>query len=349
MTYLSGQSIGNDVVKLRPNHVMVAYLGADWATFLPNIKEIERLVVQPNPPTNPQALKNIAAIIGWDKIQFLDNLHAKVYYRLNPDRTSGKAIVGSPNLTNNGLGGNGLYEAAVRFDFKVTTTGSPADLLTSFDSVWEMAETQYPDEASKIGRLEKLAEDYKKYLHKGVSHISPSPDAGTTPSICQYGSEWKMDFWPIWYEDYDATFQGDALQQENQGHNEDYIGVSNDDQTIVDNLCNHWILSWKMTSKNRPHQTVHLTWLYIHYAFSNACVNEAPYSAVLMEANDRLRPTPPFELDARTESAIKAVLVRPEYQAFWQEPDDGTGWKTQDINSLMSDWMADVIEERGCP
>jgi hypothetical protein len=78
-------------------------------------------------------------------------------------------------------------------------------------------------------------------------------------------------------------------------------------------------------------------------------VNEAPYSAILMEANDRLRPTPPFELDARTESAIKTVLVRPKYQAFWQEPDDGTGWKTQDINSLMSDWMADVIEERGCP
>lgn len=352
MTYLSGQSIGNDLIKLRPNHVMVAYLGADWASFLPKIEEIERLVVQPNPPTNPQALSKIAAIIGWDKIQFLDNLHAKVYFRLNTDRTSGKAIVGSPNLTANGLGGSGLYEAAVRFDFKVTETEGPGGLLASFDSVWKMAGGRYPDEASKISRLEKLVEDYKNYLCKGASHIKPSSDTGTTPSICQYGSEWKMDFWPIWwYTNGEVAFEGEALQQRNQEHIEDYMCVCNDDQTIVGNPSGRWVLSWGITGRSRPHQSAHLTWLYIHYAFPDACAGEAPYSAVLIEANNRgLRPTPPFDLeDPRTEKAIKAVLGRPKYQAFWQEPDDGTGWKTQDIDHLMSDWLADVIATRDCP
>jgi hypothetical protein len=350
MTYLSGQSIGNDLLKLRPNHVMVAYLGADWASFLPNIKDMKRLVVQPNPPTNPQALSNIASIIGWNKIRFLDNLHAKVYIRLNSDGESGKAIVGSPNLTANGLGGSGLYEAAVRFDFQVTEVGSQGGLLESFDSVWEMAGGQYPDEDSKKRRLEKLVEDYEKYLCKGVSHIKPSSDTGTTQSICQYGSEWKMDFWPIWYQGYKPELKGDALEQENKGHIEDLMSVCNDDQTISKNYCGKWILSWKMTNHNRPHQTARLSWLYIHYAYPDACVDEDPYSALLIEANNRgLRPIPPFDLDQSTEDAIKAVLCRPEYQAFWQQPDDETGWKTQDIDGLMSDWLADVIQERGCP
>jgi hypothetical protein len=351
MTYLSGQSIGNDLLKLRPNHVMVAYLGVDWAKFLPNINKIERLVVQPNPPTNPQALSNIATLIGWNKIRFLDNLHAKVYIHLKSDGKSGKAIVGSPNLTANGLGGSGLYEAAVRFDFQVTDAGSPDGLLTSFDSVWEMADQQYPDEVSKIRRLEKLVEDSKKYWSRGVSHISPHPDTGKTPSICEYGSEWKMDFWPASYVQDDVKFKGDALKAQKAGRfKELFACVCNDDQIVLDKTCERWILQWRITNQGLPYQRTHLSWLYIHNVFPNSVVSQAPYSSVLIEANDRgPRPTPPFELDEKTEKAIKTVLGRPKYQAFWEQPADGTGWKTQHINDLMPDWLADVIAERGCP
>lgn len=350
MTYLSGQAIGGDVLKLQPNHVMVAYLGVDWRTFLPNIEDVERLVVQPNPPTNPQALRDIIKIIGWDKVRFLDNLHAKVYVRLNPDG-KGKAIVGSPNLTANGLGGSGLYEAAVRFDFDVTKAGSPGGLLASFDTVWDKAGAQYPDEASKESRLERLVEDSKKYWGKGVSHINTHPDTGKIPSICDYGSEWKMDFWPVSYAQGDVKFKGDALKAQKAGRfKELFACVCNDDQIVLDKTCERWILQWRITNQGLPYQRTHLSWLYIHNVFPNSVVSQAPYSSVLIEANDRgPRPNPPFELDQKTEKAIKDVLCRPEYKAFWEQPTDGTGWKTQDINDLMSAWLADVIKERGCP
>lgn len=197
MKYYSGNSIGSKVIDLKPNHIMVAYLGADSKRFLPEIKNVARLIVQPNPPTNPRAIEDIIKIIGWDKIQFLDNIHAKVYINLNEARGSGKAIVGSPNLTANGLGGSGLYEAAVQFDFTENKDGKPHEVVASFNEVWKTACDKYDSEESKKTRLEKLKKDSIKYWE-----ITPFIRNNNARNILEYGDEWDFSFWPVFWCDF---------------------------------------------------------------------------------------------------------------------------------------------------
>lgn len=346
MTYLSGQTIGSQVIKLRPNHIMVAYLGIDWSNFLPEIKEVFRLVVQPNPPTSPKAIEDIVNIIGWDNIQFMDNLHAKVYIHLNEDEETGKAIVGSPNLTANGLGGKGLYEAAIRFNFRLTEEGRQHPLLASFNEVWSHACGKYIDQDAKKNRLEKLKEDSRKYLEV-LGRIDQENTINANRSIDEYGNEWKGNFWPVWWDESgDVSYEGEAAQLNNENIIKAFCTLSNNDQVIKKNLCGKWILHWKITGNDRPDMRSNIEWLYIHYAYPDACSSEHPYSGLLIEDSRRDLPNQPFELDRTTQQAIKKVLTQKKYISFWKEPDDGTGWKTQDINDLMSEWLADVIEER---
>ena len=61
--------------------VLVAYVGRDYASFLPNPKDIE-IVCSPTPgATRAEAVAGLQR--AGAKIQFSDNLHMKVYWAQN--------------------------------------------------------------------------------------------------------------------------------------------------------------------------------------------------------------------------------------------------------------------------
>ncbi len=181
MRYLCGSNLGPEIEKLEPTHIQVAYIGMDWKQFI-NHKKIEKIIVSPGYPTNPYALDDLISRVGRSKVRALDNLHAKVYLRI--DGSCGKAIVGSPNLTANGLGGYGLYEAAVEFDFIVGSENEDGiHILDQFDDVWNNSE-----ELSKY-KVEELKDQYRAMQARKASNLDCDDDF---PLLVWFqGADWE--------------------------------------------------------------------------------------------------------------------------------------------------------------
>ena len=347
MKFIIGKNLGTKVRALDPNHIMVAYVGMDWKRFIPNPGRIQKIIIQPNPPTNHLAVRQIVSHVTWDCVRFMSNLHAKVYLNIQSDESgkcSGKAIVGSPNLTDNGLGGNGLYEAATEFDFKCTEDGDEnIDILGAFDEAWELAGKEYPDCKSKEEKLRELEEN----------NIPPDPNPPKKyVNFCKYEEEWKKDFWPVWYTTEKDLIYSDNVTQSQQDRIRDRITISGRDVLSNANKTGYWILQWKITQRGTVNSRAGFNWMYVHEVIPNALdpqdADYTDYSTLLVEYEDLHIPAPPFSLDKRTQGAIKDVLNLPEYSCFNTEPSGGGPWSTQQINDVMDQWLAD-IRNRLCP
>lgn len=146
MTILVGNGIQQAISRCRPTKIAVAYIGADWNTFTPDAHHLEAIIVSPTLGTNPKAVAALANQIGWERIFFLDELHAKMYVGQE------FAIIGSANLTSNGLSGKGLVEVCV----EVNNYDSLNRVNEIFTDLIERAQMQYPTSHLKKARLMAL-------------------------------------------------------------------------------------------------------------------------------------------------------------------------------------------------
>lgn len=89
--------------------VIVAYIGDDYAKFLPNPRGIE-IVCSPTPgATSAEAVQKL--IGAGAKVSFSDRLHMKVYWAQKIG-----CLITSANLSDNALGMNGLKEMGILVD-----------------------------------------------------------------------------------------------------------------------------------------------------------------------------------------------------------------------------------------
>jgi hypothetical protein len=88
--------------------VAVAFVGTDPTRWLPPELKGIKLYCWPKPgSTNPASIE---ALLNMDvDVHFVDNLHAKVFWG-----AAGGAVIGSANLSENGMDDNRLIEAAVQ-------------------------------------------------------------------------------------------------------------------------------------------------------------------------------------------------------------------------------------------
>ena len=70
MKILTKNEIKETLWDCKPTKIAVAYLGIDWKTFIPDINCLEDMIVSPNLGTHPRAIKELASLIGWEKIFF---------------------------------------------------------------------------------------------------------------------------------------------------------------------------------------------------------------------------------------------------------------------------------------
>jgi hypothetical protein len=89
--------------------VIVAYIGVDYAKFLPNPRGIE-IVCSPTPgATSAEAVQKLIA--AGARVWFSDRLHMKVYWAQKIG-----CLITSANLSDNALGMNGLKEMGILVD-----------------------------------------------------------------------------------------------------------------------------------------------------------------------------------------------------------------------------------------
>lgn len=168
-----GSQIKEALEVVKPNRVAVAYLGIDWRDYITNPEKLEAVIVSPTLGTNPEAVKQLARIVTWEKLFFLKELHAKVYVG------NGQAIVGSANLTANGLSGVGLLECGVLLS---ETTELDA-VGEAFSEIMERSITQFPTVNDRKRQLAKLYQAWNKAIDGG---FMPKPKHNNTGSIHEF-------------------------------------------------------------------------------------------------------------------------------------------------------------------
>jgi len=319
-----------NIRSISPSKIAVAYVGKDWAEFIDkNI--LKEIVVSPTIGSNPRAIAELVKQLGWDKVHFLDNLHAKIYVGPN------SAAIGSANLSRNALGIGGLLEASV-----VTNDDAlVSSLLALFNEYVESAGKLYLDTDAKKEKLKDLRKRHNEQGHP------PSENGGNMKrNFMDYDPELDDEFYVAWYSG-GVTKYNDAFASEipdistQEFHKDDYVKehFSPDDEINV----GYWILDWKTNESGRPSKSPKPLWIYVHHVFPNACDDEG-YESVAVENPKKYKPGPPFEIDKDFVGAFSEVIMRDEFDCF-RENKAGDIWLSKNCRHKFEDLIYNIKTE----
>jgi hypothetical protein len=303
MKILLEQSIQKGVRDCRPTKIAVAYIGSSWRSFLPDPENLDAVIISPTLGTNPSAVITLSREIGWDKLFFLDELHAKIY--IGPRF----AVLGSSNLTNNGLSGQGLTEACV----EVQSTASLRKLNEFFDNLMARAQEQYPTTDHKKNRLKELEHIWNAALSNGVVTNKRSAQV----SLKEFELLGKDHFYVTWYQPGDYEYSNEIKQIKERVTDEMHF-------TDFDNVQkNKWILAWQITNSDTPNKVTRPYWIYIHDIFDTGIISkDYSYPKCAIQRTDLKRPPEPFELTSKVVDAFRKAIVEEDISRFLIQEDD---------------------------
>ncbi len=320
MKFVYGREIAVAIAELKPRFVAVAYLGQDWSSYLTDLEALEAIVVSPTIGTSPHAVALLVKALkrqgtsGWDRVHFLDTLHAKLYLG------DGGFVAGSANLTANGLAGDRLLEASLL----VNDAAALSEAHVFFDEVLRRASQAYPTSESKRLRLSRLFDEQSRAASRDLLEFGTDQ---RFRSILELGDPLPA-FHICWY-----TAEGPDLK-------------ANADDVVGFNICDHlqmhpadhieagqWVLTWRLTGRNQLDRRTAPCWMYVDhveeglledpdehegYVYRKAALQRAR-SATELKA---LLATAPFHIDAPfTEAMAKALQSHPQLRAGLVQPD----------------------------
>jgi hypothetical protein len=275
------------IKRCKPNKIAVAYIGADWGKFISEIDNLEAIIISPTLGTNPLAVRDLEKTIGWKKIFFLNELHAKFYLG------QAAAVTGSANLTHNGLSGVKLVELCVEIIDK-----DAIKLMDKiFDDFKKKAEKQYKTTQEKESKLAEL----ERTWGAAISHqIIPSEEDRHDKFI-----EFKLprnDYFYVCWCNGEVKHSDNIKKLEETIENELSFADSDDVK------ANKWILAWNMNQNNTPSKNLNLRWIYIHEVHEHG-TEDNKYHKLIIQRNDKALPPHPFELTDTVKDAFKNAVV----------------------------------------
>lgn len=321
MKILFDKQIKESLAGIHPTKIAVAYIGANWRDFLVSPERIEAVIVSPTLGTNPHAVSEMVRFIGWEKIHFLDELHAKLY--IGEDR----AVTGSSNLTRNGLIGGSLLELCV----ELKSVRSILKLNIIFEDLLNRARSQYPAQTDKEARLVEL----ERQWNNAISNEVISPENVSDTSFSDFNLLADDQFYVLWYQPGKPEFSEDAKKIESVIC--DWTTLREEDHVKL----NKWVLMWRLTTKNAPDKRQKLYWLYIHEIIRNGVINEEHgYTTLAAQRIDKAIPEHPFEITKDVEMAFKEALELKVLQKFLVQCEGDTSFSlehsTQGLRPLIT-------------
>jgi len=301
---LAGPHIAEQVKLIQPHKVAVAYLGASWADYLPSVATLDVVVIAPVLGTNPWAVRDLIACLstqgqdGWEKVFFLDSLHAKLYLG---ERS---AVLGSANLSSNGLSGDRLVELCAMID-------APDGLLALnefFASTLALAKAQYPTVNDRMRRLALLEEETAR---------NPSFDSRYLPARATSFQDFELlspdQFYVCWYtpEPPEMTYSETVPENHKTVFND--FGHFHPDDGIE---RGRWVLFWKL-SDDLASAKMDAHWMMIDEVFSEGIKTKEPYAYTTVAfqrrefSRQRLRKRP-FSLTPKVRELLRQALMDPD-------------------------------------
>lgn len=306
MQILIGSEIARAINQCNPIKIAVAFIGNDWKEFVSNPDCLETIIVSPTLGSNPYAIMDLVKTVGWEKVLFLDELHAKTYIG------ESAAVIGSANLTKNGLSGQDLVELCVEF----TAMEDLERTNQFFEDQKQFAVKQYPHEDAKKRRLDTLVSMWSTANREGIMKISD----GKEKSFDNFDLLTNNDFYVLWYNEGGVEYSNEIEE----------IGSSNirDAMTLAANdkpETHKWVLMWRITKESKPHKTTRPRWMYIDKIFNNGAKDEI-YPKCVVQWKDEITERPPFELKDEVVEAFKVAV----------QNEDVARYLVQDENEIFS-------------
>lgn len=300
--FTSAEQIRNALETLQPSHIAVAYVGANWKRYV-NADHLKEIIVSPRLGSNPRAIEKLMKVIGHENVHLLDNLHSKIYLG------AGAVMLGSCNLSDNGLSDQGLFE--------VVTLSESKDVMTQLSSQWEsyksFAQFLYPTRRAKLDRLRMLKEETALARKFG---LADGPVA-KSPPIQQYES--KLDrVHVVWCgtseDDYDQARIRKAVPAIREVSPDDYFAYTMQFLEEDDVRPGDWVLCWACKNNGLPRKGGDVSWFYVHHVVSRGFDTD-DYPKLVGEAKPSFlkRPAPPFALDQATKALIRKTLALGQY------------------------------------
>jgi hypothetical protein len=230
----------------------------------------------------------------------LDNLHAKIYIGEN------SAIVGSANLTRNGLSIDGLQEAAIKTEDPQTRS----ELLIFFNKLESQANEQYPNVEMKKRKLGKLKQQWNRAVRNSIfttEEIKPK-------LIQNYTTLGSDDFYIVWYQtglEYEYSENVESVK--NLIHDEMHLAET--DQVEK----GKWLLAWRVTNSDRPDKRVMPTWMFIDEIIENGVIASADYEYTKLSLmfENRSKMSPPFEITKGFYETFTKLVTNKKYSQYF--------------------------------
>lgn len=313
--------IAERIRALRPTHIATAYIGLDWQRYV-DAAALESVVLSPTVGSNPRAIRQLIEAIGFDRVHFLDHLHAKFYW------SPKAAVLGSSNLSNNGLqGSNGLVEAGVAID-PVREAQVHADLKLMHVRIEAEARKHYKSEDVKwaqVKRLEEQLEWLSRANGKALLRPTEKHVASTPLSVFTYDPEQQririIGWSEVLKQNRQKVKQGlVGLPLERIAYAlEHYVGVRNHDPLNVGD----WILFWETTDDElepKPRGTIE--WMRID-AVLDSTSNSKTWRKVGYEVYAREPHQVPFVLDSAAKKAFRKLMRSRKFGEMYPGTDTG--------------------------
>jgi hypothetical protein len=336
-----------NVRKIRPVQIAVAYLGMGWLERLGGHLPAD-LIIRPALGSNPDAIRDAIKCMGADHVHFLDELHAKVFIGQE------SALVGSANLSRNA--DEILREVMV----KVTDAASMATLRKWFADTILLSSDQYSTTAAKGKRLTELQQLHNREIRselKTLDKLSGNELKGESRpkhGLGDYLSN-KLSAESLlsvqWWQDeggHTKKFKADVAKQ---GHDyaqiSDHLDITENDATAE--IRDSWVLCWRQTSTGRA--TKKLEWLYVD-GIADSGDKIYPRTIFMLEGKGRSLPPRPFEIDDAACEAFKKTMNESEWEALrdasnteWlaENPEDGKAY----LLSFLEAWRDNIAHGSG--
>lgn len=293
MKVLIEDEIRRAVVDCKPSRIAVAYIGVDWQTYIPDVSRLESIIVSPTIGSNPWAITELVRQVGWEKVDFLDELHAKTYVGKS------SAVIGSANLTRNGLGSEGLIELCV----EINGEESLKKVNNTFNALKRRAQEQYPTIASKKSRLKELEQKWGAAIANRIFRN----ENNNTSSFIDFEPLGEDHFYVLWYQPTDCEYSEDVKAIQSLMTDDIHFAANDKPEK------NKWVFAWRVTDSSKPHKSAKPHWMYIHEVFDDGVIDEGyEYPKCAIQRKDLEVPHPPFELTDDVVECFKKVVQENE-------------------------------------
>lgn len=293
--------ISQAVRDVAPDRIAVAYIGEGWSNYV-SAKRLKEIIVSPTLGSNPRAIEELIQVLGINNVHFLDSLHAKLYLG---DQS---AILGSANLSRNGLSESGNLELVALVDDR----DSVAELSKIYEEYKSDAIKLYSTEKAKLDRLSRLKKQTREARTQDFLD-----DVRCSVSRPLHACHLSFDrIHVVWYRSGEASVNEDNVRR--AIHEDDLLTPEQDHHEAIqfragDNVQEgDWLLCWNRTESGRVRKGSKASWMYVDLVVDDGS-DDAEYSKLAIQARPHSHGEEPFTIDDALNGAIVELLNSGEF------------------------------------